>query len=133
MAVDRRAAQAANNTGFVGLALAVFVGAGIGGAVLFYIHGTMKKTKTPVLAVSASASTSAAPPAVAPPPLLPDASVPADDISVEEDLDAAAPPIVDASDDAAPTVVHRRPRAAPPKASASSGPAPPDLPPNPFE
>jgi eukaryotic-like serine/threonine-protein kinase len=130
MAVDRRGAPPPNNTGIVGLALAVLVGAGIGGAVLFYVRDTMKKSKPPVLAVPATASTSAAPPLT----VLPEASVAPvvpDDITIDDDLDAAASPSVDASDDATPVIVPRRPRPAP-KASAS-GEAPPDLPPNPFE
>ena len=133
MAVDRRGAPATSNAGVIGLVLAVLIGAGVGGAVLFYVHGTMKKAKQPIAATSASAppppaSTSAAPPEV----LVTEASAPpaaSEDISIDEDLDAAA--ANDATADAAVAVKRRiRP---PPDASASAGEAPPDLPPNPFE
>jgi hypothetical protein len=136
MAVDRRGAPAASNAGITGLVLAVLIGSGVGGGVLFYVHGMMKKAKQPVIATSASAPLPfPAPPAstsAALPEVLDDASAAPDaseDISIDEDLDAAA-----ASDATADTgVAVRRKVRPPPSASASTEESPPDLPPNPFE
>jgi serine/threonine-protein kinase len=142
MAVDRRGAPPPSNSGgILGLMLAVLVGAGIGAGVLVYVRGTMKKPKPLDLAVSATASTSAAPPAVdASPPIdLPnlhiEAGLPTDDIVIDDDpLDAGPSRSEAGSDDAATAAVRPRPRPAPKgSASGASGEAPPDLPPNPFE
>jgi eukaryotic-like serine/threonine-protein kinase len=135
MAVDRRGAPPPSNTGFVGLALAVLIGAGIGAAVLFVVRDTMRKAKTPLAPASASVSATTTAPAstsAAAPTLVAEASAPpaaSEDITIDDDLDASA--ALDAADDGA-AAIKRKARPAP-KASASTDEAPPDLPPNPFE